>query len=280
MTDATTSRSLDAVRTRAALLAPVGPYAALDVVESTGSTNADLAAAVRAGAPDRTVLIAERQTSGQGRRSRQWSSPAGTGLYVSVLVRPPVPPTLLGWLTLLAGVALVRTARRAGAGAVLKWPNDLLLGAESRKGAGVLAEVGAHDADGTPAVVVGMGLNVLPLPEAAPLGAGGLAATSLAEAGASVVDRTELAIMLLTELGSLEVAWRSAGGDPVASGLYDEYLAACSTLGQRVRVELPASELVGTASRLDPDGTLVVRDDAGTEHAVSAGDVVHLRAAS
>lgn len=265
---------VDADRLRAALVAS-GPYAVVDVVASTGSTNRDLSAAAQRGAADRTVLIAEEQTAGQGRRSRNWTSPQGIGLYVSVLLRPErVPPARLSWLTLLAGVALVRTSRWAGAEAALKWPNDLLLGPEQRKGAGVLAEASGNS------VVLGMGLNVLPLPADIPLGAGGLAATSLADAGAAHLDRTELATRLLTELADLDDAWRAADGDPFASGLHEEYRRYCVTFGQRVRVELPGGEIEGTGSYLEGDGTLVVRDDDGTDHSVSAGDVVHLRPVS
>ncbi len=172
-------------------------------------------------------------------------------------------------MTQLAGVALVRTARWAGADAVLKWPNDLLLGPDRRKGAGTLAEVIGD------AVVLGMGLNVLPLPDDVPLGPGGLAPTSLADAGATTLDRTEIAVRLLTELDTLEAAWRAAGGDPVAGG-HDSYLACCATIGRRVRVELPDRELVGEATGVASDGSLLVTGDDGAAHQISAGDVVHL----
>jgi BirA family biotin operon repressor/biotin-[acetyl-CoA-carboxylase] ligase len=200
---------VDADRLRAELH---GRYATVDVVTSTGSTNRDLAAAARDGAVDRTVLIADEQTAGQGRLARTWTSPPEAGLYLSVLLRlDTVPVARLSWLAPLAGVALVRTARFAGAEAVLKWPNDLLLGPARGKGAGVLAEVGDRSA-----VVVGIGLNVRTAEGIQP-GAGGLPATSLADAGATVLDRTELAVRLLTELADLDDAWRAAGGDPDAS---------------------------------------------------------------
>jgi BirA family transcriptional regulator, biotin operon repressor / biotin---[acetyl-CoA-carboxylase] ligase len=284
----TTGAPLDQATLRARLLAPEGPYAALDVVERTGSTNTDLSFAARHGAADRTVLIAEEQTAGQGRLIRHWISPPGGGIYLSVVLRPEdLPPVRLSWLTLLAGVALVRTARWAGAAeAGLKWPNDLLLGADQRKAAGVLAEVSnqgdsnqaGSDHEGN-AVVLGMGLNVLPLAEDVPLGAGGLAATSLAEAGATQLDRTEIVTHLLTELATLDDAWRAAGGNPFASGLHEEYRQYCVTFGRRVRVELggAADDIEGVASYLEGDGTLVIRMPDGTDHSVSAGDVVHLR---
>ena len=279
----TTGAPLDQSALRARLLAPEGRYAALDVVERTGSTNTDLSFAANHGAADRTVLIAEEQTAGQGRLIRHWISPPGGGIYCSVLLRPEdLPPIRLSWLTLLAGVALVRTARWAGAAeAGLKWPNDLLLGPDQRKAAGVLAEVSNQDSGDRKgnAVVLGMGLNVLPLGEEVPLGAGGLAATSLAEAGATQLDRTEILTHLLTELATLDDAWRAADGNPFASGLHEEYRQYCVTFGRRVRVELggASDDIEGVASYLEGDGTLVVRMPDGTDHSVSAGDVVHLR---
>lgn len=256
----------------ATLRAALPTYPVIDVIPTTASTNADLVTAAQAGAEDRTVLIADEQTAGQGRRARNWVSPPGSGLYLSVLLRPDVPASRLAWLTQLAGVALVRTARWTGADAVLKWPNDLLLGPDRRKGAGILAEVTGD------AVVLGIGLNVLPLPAGVPLGPGGLAPTSLADAGATTLDRTGIAVALLGELATLEGSWRAAAGNPKDGG-YGDYVEYCSTIGQRVRVELPGSEIVGEATGVAPDGSLLVTADDGAAHQVSAGDVVHLRAA-
>ncbi|GLZ38550.1 biotin--[acetyl-CoA-carboxylase] ligase [Actinokineospora sp. NBRC 105648] len=266
--------ALDAEALRAAL---VGPYAALDVVGSTGSTNADLVAAATSGAPDRTVLIAEQQTAGRGRRARDWVSPPAAGLYLSVLLRPAgVPTARFGALSLVAGVALVRTARHAGVVASLKWPNDLLAGASAAKCAGVLAEASAGDA---PAVVVGIGLNVGALPGEVPLGPGGLPATSFAQEG-GLTDRTEVAIALLRAFDEAERSWRGAQGDLATSGLLAEYRSNCATLGQRVRVELPNGvNLQGLATDIDADGQLVV-DVGGTARTLSAGDVVHVRPSS
>ncbi|OLR91114.1 biotin--[acetyl-CoA-carboxylase] ligase [Actinokineospora bangkokensis] len=261
----------DAAALRAALS---DRYAAVDVVASTGSTNADLVAAAAAGAADRTALLALAQTAGRGRRTRGWVSPP-TGLYLSVLLRPAgVPVARFGTLAMVAGVALVRTARAAGVTATLKWPNDLLAGSHSAKCAGVLAEVAGSGPE--PAVVLGIGLNVGPVGTAVPPGAGGLPATSLAQEGGTA-DRHAVALSLLTELDELERAWRAAGGDLAAAGLLADYRAHCSTLGQQVRVELPGgSELRGLASEVDGTGQLVV-DVAGTQRTLSAGDVVHVR---
>jgi BirA family biotin operon repressor/biotin-[acetyl-CoA-carboxylase] ligase len=255
---------------RSALVAPSGPYAALDVVQSTGSTNADLAAAVDAA--DRTVLIALEQTAGRGRLGREWISPAA-GLYLSVLLRPTeVPAARLGTLAMVAGLALLGTAREvAGVDAALKWPNDLLAGSSRGKCAGVLSEVVAGG------VVVGIGLNVAPLPVAVPSGAGGLVATSLAEEGAVVTDLAALAIALLGRFATVEASWRSSGGDLGSSGILASYKENCATLGQPVRVELPDGAVSGAAVDISAGGELVIRTDEGAEVPVSGGDVVHLR---
>nr|MBA3907758.1 biotin--[acetyl-CoA-carboxylase] ligase [Pseudonocardiales bacterium] len=183
------AQPLDHGAVRAAL---VGVWAQVDIVERTGSTNADLLAAAAAGAPDRTVLIAQHQDAGRGRLARSWVSPPGSGLTVSVLLRPDgVPASRLGWLTLLAGLAVydaVRSLTAVPCG--LKWPNDLLLGTAQRKVAGILAEVA--DAQ-RPAVVVGIGLNVAAAPPDQ------LGATSLAAEGVDV-GHTEVLIALLTAL--------------------------------------------------------------------------------
>lgn len=270
---------LDPAPLRDRLLAPHGPYAGLNVVASTGSTNTDLARAARSGAPDRTVLLAELQTAGRGRQTRTWVSPAGAGLYLSVLFRAAgVEPHRLGWLPLLAGVAVQRTVRDlGGVPATLKWPNDVLVGAQPRKCCGILAE--AVTGQPEPAAVVGIGLNVAHQTDEIPPGAGGLPATSLAAEG-GVTDRVRLAVALLTELDLLERDWRAAGGDPLASGVMDAYRQGCATIGQDVRVELPVggerTEIRGTATDIDLDGRLVVQSADGT-HSVSAGDVVHVR---
>ncbi|MEO3754221.1 biotin--[acetyl-CoA-carboxylase] ligase [Streptomyces sp. B6B3] len=276
---------LNAAALRRALVRPDGPWTRLDVVESTGSTNADLIAAAHSGEAPGRVLVAEEQTAGRGRLGRGWSAPPRSGLFFSVLLAPQpgatVPETRWGWLPLLAGVATASALSRiARVDTALKWPNDLLvdIAGEERKCGGILAErVGPPpDADGgfaTPAVVLGIGLNVslradeLPVP-----GAG-----SLALADAETTDRDPLLRAVLRSLGDWYDRWVAAGGDPAVSGLQEAYVAGCATLGRRVRAVLPGdTELRGEAVALDGDGRLVVRTDDGVSHPVSAADVVHL----
>ncbi|QRP45152.1 biotin--[acetyl-CoA-carboxylase] ligase [Amycolatopsis sp. FDAARGOS 1241] len=266
---------MDAARLRDGLAAR---YTRVDVVDTTGSTNADLREAVENGGADRTVLLAEQQTAGVGRRARSWSSPKGAGLYLSVALRPAgVSFAALGSLSVVAGLAVRGVAAELGVDAVLKWPNDVLAGPDRAKCAGILAEAVTGP---EPAVVLGIGLNVLPLGEDVPAGPGGLPATSLAEQGGADLDRTHVALTLLTRLDDLERRWRAAAGDLTAAGLLDDYRAHCATLGQDVRVELPGdATLTGRAADIDSSGRLLVDAADGRRVTVSAGDVVHVRPA-
>ncbi|MEU8089535.1 biotin--[acetyl-CoA-carboxylase] ligase [Micromonospora chalcea] len=277
---------LSAARLRRALVAPNGPWRRLELLAETGSTNADAVAAARAGEPEGLVVVAERQTSGRGRRGRVWQSPPRAGLATSVLLRPgeadaergwaPVPVTGYGWLPLLAGVALVEAVRLlAELDARLKWPNDLLV--DGAKCAGVLAEAVPGENDRPPAIVVGVGLNVTLRADELPENPTGLPATSLQLAGATATDRDPLLRALLRSLADWYGRWRDAGGDAEASGLREAYLAGCATIGRQVRVLLPdGSEAHGTATGVDADGQLLVETNAETLR-LAAGDVLHLR---
>ncbi|MEU3275224.1 biotin--[acetyl-CoA-carboxylase] ligase [Saccharomonospora sp. NPDC006951] len=275
-------KRIDAARLRAALVRPAGPYAELDVVASTGSTNADLREALVGGAGDRSVLIAEEQTAGQGRRGRTWVSPSGSGLYCSVLLRPSIPLSGLGSLAPVAGLAVLDALRAVGVEAVLKWPNDVLAPLPSGDGygkcAGILSEAAASDEQ---AVILGMGLNVKAPRDTVPPAPGGLPAVSLAELADGPVSRTEVAIALLTALDERERRWRATGGDLGSAGLLPEYLANCVTIGHEVKIMIAgAPSLVGEAVDLDPGGALIVRTASGELRTIFAGDVVHLRPAA
>ncbi len=241
----------------------------LRVVPVTGSTNDDVAAAARAGAPEGLVVVAEEQTGGRGRLDRGWRSPPRAGLTFSVLLRPPraVPVARRTWLPLLAGLAVQQAVERLGEVPVrLKWPNDVLLGDDRGKAAGILVQV---DGGG---VVVGIGLNVSTRPAELPPGG-----TSLAVVAAQCTDRDPLLRAVLRRLGTLYAGWCAAGGDPEPTRA--AYEAVCDTLGRPVRVQLPdGSALTGTATGLDGDGRLVLATPDGAR-AVSAGDVTHVRPA-
>ncbi|MEU8810487.1 biotin--[acetyl-CoA-carboxylase] ligase [Streptomyces violaceoruber] len=261
---------------RRGLVRDGGLWRQVDVVQRTGSTNSDLVArAAEGGLAEGVVLVAEEQSAARGRLDRQWTAPARSGLFFSVLLRPAeVPVPRWGWLPLLTGVAVATgLSRVAGVDTALKWPNDLLVtvGDEERKAGGILAERAGDDG-----VVIGVGINVslradeLPVPRAG----------SLALAGAVNTDRDPLLRGVLRSLEDWYGRWRGAGGDPAASGLQETYAAGCATLGRMVRAELPGDRsLVGEAVAVDGDGRLVLATGAGVQEPVGAGDIVHLRLA-
>lgn len=259
-------QDLDVERLRARLGTTWDPVA---VVEETGSTNADLAAAARAGtATAGAVLVTELQVAGRGRQGRGWHAPPGRALTFSTLVEPGVPAARWGWLPLLAGVALVDAVRAVADVPVrLKWPNDLLA-PDGRKLAGILVErVDAALA------VVGIGINVRQSSVELPVES----ATSLALVTGQPVDRAELLVAVLGELATRLETWRASGD--LGAALRSAYVERSATLGTPVRVHLPGDELLdGTAVEVDVEGRLVVRpSEGGAERAVAAGDVVHVR---
>jgi BirA family biotin operon repressor/biotin-[acetyl-CoA-carboxylase] ligase len=285
----------DVLRER--LLAPAGPLTHLRLVDRAGSTNTDLAAAVR---DDPTLgagvalLVTEHQVDGRGRSGRSWQTPPAAALTFSLALRPAAPADTWGWLPLLVGVGVVRALRTvtgltgaagaAGAAVSVKWPNDLVVdvpGAPEIEGWGTERKLGGIlvelvTAPSGPVAVVGVGLNVsqradeLPVPTA----------QSLTGVGARDVDREDLLVEAVTAVTGLVDRWDAAGGDAHAAGLADEVAAACTTLGRTVRVELPGDARVeGAATGLAPDGALLVRGTQGQVRAVRAGDVRHLRSA-
>ncbi|MCI3239503.1 MULTISPECIES: biotin--[acetyl-CoA-carboxylase] ligase [Streptomyces] len=267
---------LNAAALRRGLVQEGGLWRDVEVVQSTGSTNSDLVALAGAGkAAEGAVLVAEEQTAGRGRLDRQWTAPARSGLFFSVLLTPgAVPVARWGWLPLLTGVAVATgLSRSAGVDTALKWPNDLLvsIGGEERKAGGILAERAGEDG-----VVVGVGINVtlreneLPVPQAG----------SLALAGAVSTDRDPLLRAMLRSLADWYGRWRDADGDPAACGLQETYAAGCATLGRTVRAELPGDRAItGEAVAVDGDGRLVIATEKGVQEPVGAGDIVHLRPA-
>jgi BirA family biotin operon repressor/biotin-[acetyl-CoA-carboxylase] ligase len=182
-----------------------------------------------------------------------------------------VPVGEFGWIPLLTGIAVTDALRSvAEVDAVLKWPNDILIG--DKKVAGILAELVTQPSGA--GVVLGLGLNValdddeLPVPTA----------TSLRLAGAATTDRQVLLHAYLRALEHRYARWHAAAGDPRRSGVGAAYREACTTLGREVVVQLPTGEdLTGTAEGVDDEGRLLVRDAAGAERALAAGDVRHVR---
>ena len=230
--------------------------------DSIGSTNDRARELATEGAADVAVL-ADEQVGGRGRLEREWTAPSG-GVWVSIVNRPTVAPAQAPLFTLAASVATARAAREAGVDARIKWPNDVVVPLDDegayRKLAGILTEM-EGETDRVEWLVVGIGVN-------ANIDADGLpeTATSIREE-AGDVDRRLFVQRLLeafddlrSDLESVVPAWRDLS----------------LTLGQRVRVDRPAGEVVGEAVSITDSGALEVETDDG-HVTVSAGDCEHLR---
>jgi BirA family biotin operon repressor/biotin-[acetyl-CoA-carboxylase] ligase len=257
-------------------------------VAETGSTNADAMALVRDGAPEGIVLVADHQTAGRGRRGRTWEAPPGSGLLLTVLLRPPAEVVEL-CTTAVALAAAEAVEQVCGFAPRLKWPNDLVWPGDGsgpdRKLAGILAEAdwpagSTADSGYRPPrpgeripVVVGIGLNT-DWPAELPEELADLAIACNHVTGAAP-DREDLLVALLERLdgwyGPLAAARDRAP-------LLDGWRARSATLGRRVRVDLGQEDLEGTAVDIDEEGHLIVDLVEGGRRTLAVGDVTHLRA--
>jgi len=237
---------------------------------SIGSTN-DRARELLEGADgDGSVVVAEVQTSGRGRRGRSWQSPPGRNLLMSVALEPDLAAAE-AWRLGLATALAVAEACAAVSPVVLKWPNDVVAASDGRKLGGLLIETMA-EGDRLRAAVLGIGINVnwqraeMPadLQEEA---------TSLADLAGAPVDRAALLDRLLDALES-EIAAIEAGRSP-----RERYRALCATLGSAVNVETAEGTVHGRAIDLDATGALVVEDRGGRRHVVTGGEVTRVRPA-
>jgi BirA family biotin operon repressor/biotin-[acetyl-CoA-carboxylase] ligase len=241
-----------------------GSIVRLGAVDSTQSVAFALA---ERGAADRTVVVADTQSAGRGRRGRTWHAPTGTSLLVSILVRPRLPPPLLPTLSPTTAVAAADALRRVtGVDARVKWPNDVLVG--GRKIAGILLEskMAASSGPGVsnPAgatVVVGLGVNLGQREFSPELAA---RATSVAREGGQVPDRETMLAALLEEFDAWRARLEGEGFEPVR----ERWRRLSDTLGRRVTID----GVSGVAADLDADGALLI-DVAGTLTRVTAGEI-------
>jgi BirA family transcriptional regulator, biotin operon repressor / biotin---[acetyl-CoA-carboxylase] ligase len=223
--------------------------------EEIDSTNLELERQLESDALDFSAVIANSQSGGRGRLGRQWQSPPGSSLSLSILLTGPHSQP--GWLTLLAALAIKQSLEVLGVkSAGIKWPNDVLV--EGRKISGILAQLLPSGA-----VIIGIGLNLGKQQEA-------LNAVSLEELGIEA-DLDEVAALIGSALKNLLAEFAS---EP--ERVKERFGMACVTLGQNVRAELPeGSELYGMATAIDDSGQLVILTPEPRH--LSAGDVWHLR---
>jgi len=241
----------------------------IHVFEEIDSTNDQAYRLAEHGAKEGTLVVAERQTKGRGRLGRSWYSPAGLGIWMSVILRPDLPPATAPALSLVAGLSLARTIEdHLDLNAELKWPNDCLL--DGKKTAGILTELSAEK-EKVRFVVLGVGINVLHQRADFPAGLQNTA-TSLALAARREIDRVQFLCAFLRQLEDDYQRFKKEELTP----FLDPYTKRCGLIGARVRAQVGNNTISGRAVRIDPTGALVIARNR-EEIVVRAGDVERIR---
>jgi BirA family biotin operon repressor/biotin-[acetyl-CoA-carboxylase] ligase len=233
--------------------------------QRTGSTNDVARELAVEGAPEGTAVIAERQTRGRGRFQRTWVSPPFRNLYMSVLLRPPLPPESTPQIALVAGLATAETVRAYAAEAAIKWPNDVVVG--GRKIAGILAEMEAGEGR-VDFVVAGIGVNLNGCAEDFPVELR-RRAIHLQEVAGALVDRTVFAERLLSRLEERYDLFLAEG----FAALRPAWQSLSCLTGRSVRIDDQKQSRTGTVAGMADDGALLLRTAEGAMLNIVAGDV-------
>ncbi|MGN0371999.1 MAG: biotin--[acetyl-CoA-carboxylase] ligase [Enterocloster sp.] len=237
----------------------------LKYFDETDSTNIQARKLAEEGAPHGTLVVADCQTAGKGRRGRSWVSPHGTGIWMSMVLRPDISPSHASMLTLVAGMAVVRGIREAaGLEPMIKWPNDAVL--EGRKICGILTEMSTED-DMIRYVVTGIGINVNTEDFPEELTA---TATSLKlQAGKNVRRSPVIAAAAAAFEGYYDIFLKTCD----MSGLMEDYNRILANRGRQVCVLDPRGSYEGTALGIDREGSLLVQREDGGIVPVISGEV-------
>ena len=229
----------------------------------TDSTNSVAMTLGERGEPHGTVVIAEEQTAGRGRAGHMWHSEKTNGIYMTVLLRPPISPQQAPLITLVAGLAVRETIlEQTGLAPDLRWPNDLLFG--RKKFCGILTEMNAEQ-DQIHFVAVGIGINVNH--ERIPVELSKIA-TSLRIETKHAQSRVEIVARLLRHLDSYYNRFVSEGAEAIVARFSE---VSSYAQGKRVRIETASETYTGTTEGLEPGGLLRVRRDDGRVLPVIAG---------
>lgn len=239
----------------------------LEYIKETASTNADAFRLAENGAVEGTVVLADSQSGGKGRRGRVWASPAGVNLYCSVVLRPSIMPHEAPQLTFLSAVAAARAIEQATKlTPEIKWPNDLLV--SGKKVAGLLNEMSA-ETDGINFVILGIGVNLNMTSDQFPDDLRHPATSLLLESGGPV-DRSRFISTLLNELDRLYADFLAHGFGPVR----EEWQRHCTASGRKVVVSDSGTDCTGGRFiGIDSDGAMLLRSDDDILHRITCGDV-------
>ena len=235
------------------------------------STNDSAYALAEKGIAEGTVVIAEEQTKGKGRHGRKWESPPKSGVYMSCVIRPEMPPNEIAKITLLAAVAVAKAIRRfTGLEAMIKWPNDILI--KGRKVCGILTEMKAEQ-DSIDFIILGIGVNINTPISCLPKGGSSLREELRKPSKDGGLSRVDFVRTLLESLEEEYSRLRIKGFKPII----DQWRSMSALPGAKIKVLLPNRTIEGEAHDIDPDGSLMVRLDSGVLEKISSGDVVMLR---
>ena len=233
------------------------------IMASTNTRARELAAG---GAAEGTIVVAECQTGGRGRRGRSWFSPSGCGIYASMILRPIMSPVEAPRITLAISVALAEALReQTSLTAIIRWPNDIFI--NEKKVAGILTEI-TTELDGVDYIVAGFGININTPREILPADVRDKATSLFLETG-----RTFSRLLLLR---SCLVWWERyyamfARGD--FASIMNRWKEFTDTIGRQVTVDAAGRRVAGRVVDVDQEGVLLVVDDAGTRHRIFSGDV-------
>ncbi len=233
---------------------------------SVDSTNAEAYQRALQGAGEGEIVIAESQTQGRGRLGRRWVSPPFQNLYLSVILRPAIPPHQASLITLMAAVVTAEAVRDcSGLRPTIKWPNDILL--KGRKLAGLLNEIHS-EADRIHFVVLGMGVNLNMDEKALPREIRDMA-TSLKRETGKEISRKLFLQTLLKGMEEWYERFLREGGEPILQAWRDW----AQIQGKEVTVTSFGERMVGRAIDIDSDGTLILELEGGERKRIVAGDV-------
>jgi BirA family biotin operon repressor/biotin-[acetyl-CoA-carboxylase] ligase len=243
------------------------PLILRDEVDSTNTLAREFA---EQGADHGTAVAARRQTAGRGRRGRTWLTLPGDHVYLSVILRPTLPPERLFEVTLVAAVALSEALEKLGVRSQIKWPNDIEI--DGKKLAGILTELTTDAAGQMRFVILGVGVNVNTAADEFPDEIRERA-TSLRVVTGAPGEPQEVIAAFLDRLDD----WLERHGTFGLTVILDAWRAKSSTLGSVVRATTEGRVIEGTAEDVDSTGALLIRDGSGQLYRIIAGEVITLR---
>ncbi len=256
------------ILSRAEILSSIrGSWAGREILylDEVDSTNTAAKKEAENGAAHGTLVVSERQTGGKGRRGRVWDSPRGTGIFMTLILRPEMAPVHASMLTLVAALAVAGGIKECtGASSLIKWPNDIVMG--GKKVCGILTEMSA-DPDCINYVAVGIGINVNR--EEFPEEIREVAASIFTETG----KKTKRSLLISAVMAAFERYYEIFMKTADMSGLLEEYNGKLANCGRTVRVLDPAGEYSGTAIGIDREGELLVEMEDRTVRRVLSGEV-------